>query len=192
MLSSIDSLDTTQVSRAREVIDALDAIDITRFHGTDTMKLSLREYQQELKLYRRDFGLFSVTGPQVHYCRNIREGFPKASIAFVERIGAANWERFQRLKEMPYIEEVVEPVVTAAPSKFHDSGIGSSLQSSALLTVIQEPLSKARSRLSMNTVPGPGLSRLLKVPLEIMVSKPYQCEWCGKFLGMVDPNRQWP
>jgi hypothetical protein len=192
MLSAIDNLDTTQISRAKDVIGALDVIDTTQLHGSDTMKLTLQEYQQELKLYRRDFGLFSVTGPQEHYCRNIREGFPKASVAFVERIGAANWERFQRLTEMPYLDDVVEPVVTVAPSNFHDSAVGSSIQSSALPTAIPPPFSKARSKLSMNTTPGPGLSGLLEVPPEIMAGEPYQCEWCGKSLKMVDPNHQWP
>ena len=192
MLSVIDSLDKTQISRAKGVIDALDVIEITRFHGSDIMKLTLQEYHQELKVHRRDFGLFSVIGPQEHYCRNIQERFPKASIAFIERIGAANWERYKRLKEMPQLEEVVEPVVTAAPSKFHDSGIGSSLQSSAIPATIQTPRSRAASKLSINTVLGPGLSGLLEVPTEIMAGKPYYCEWCRKSLKMVDPKRTWP
>jgi hypothetical protein len=189
ILSAVDSLDTAQVSRAKDIIDALDAIETNCFRVSDIMKATPKEYQQKLKIYRRDFGLFSLTGPQLHYCRNIRDGFPKASIAFIERIGAASRERFQRLKERFHIDEVVEPVVTVAPSKFHDSGMGSSLQSSAMPTASP---TKAPSKLSMNTVLCPGLSELLEVPTEIMTGKPYRCELCNKILKPVDPKHQWP
>jgi hypothetical protein len=192
ILSAVDSQETAEVSRAKCIIDALDSINIKNFHGSDAMKVMLQEYQQELKLYRRAFGLFSVTSPQLHYCRNIREGFPKASIALIERIGTANWERFQRLKETYRTEEILEPIVAVEPSKFHDSGIGSSLPTSTLPAVIQVPPSKAKSKLSMNTIPGPGLSDLLEVPAEILSGRPYQCEWCGKNLKMGDPKHQWP
>jgi hypothetical protein len=190
ILSVVDNLDTAQVSRAKDVIDALDALDINGFDGSAAMKLTLEEYKQELKVYRRDFGLFSVTGPQEHYCRYIRDGFPKAAIAFVERIGAANWERFQRLREMPRMDEAVEPVITVDPSKFHDSGIGSSLQASDLLEVIKAPSSR-KSKLSMNTTPSPGLSGLLEIPPEVIAGKPYQCEWCGKNVKIMHPKQQW-
>ncbi len=80
ILSSVERVDTTQIARAKNVIDALEKVNITRFDRPKTMKLALQEYKQELKVYREDFGLFSIAGPQLYYCRNIREGFPKASI----------------------------------------------------------------------------------------------------------------
>lgn len=188
MLSAINSLDTAQIARSKNVIDALDTVDLSRFDGPKTMRLTLHDYQQELRAYRKHFGLFSVTGPQLHYCHKIREAFPKASMAIVERIAAANWERFQRLKEMPSLNEGIEPVITIAPSIFHDSGLGTSLQTPTAPVVVKSP----RSRLSMNTAPGPGLSGVLEVPPEIMAGKPYQCEWCGRSLKLKNPKQEWP
>jgi hypothetical protein len=168
MLSAVNSLDTAQICRSKNVIDALDAVDLSRFDGPMAMRLTLDGYRQELRAYWKQFGLFSVTGPQLHYCHNIREAFPMASMAFVERIGAANWERFQRLKDMPPIDEVIEPIVTIPLSTFHDSGLGTSLQTPTVLVAVKSP----RSRLSMNTAPSPGLSGLLEVPPEVMAGKP--------------------
>lgn len=192
MLSAVHNKDTVAISRAKIIVDALDTLDIDHFQGSDAMKLTLQEYQQELKVYRRDLGLFSVIGPQLHYCRTIREGYPKASITLIERIGAANWERFQRLNQPHQTEKTVAAVAIAEPSRFHDSGLGSSLQPSTLPTLIQAPLSKAKSRLSMNTAPGPGLSGLLEVPTELLRGLPYPCEWCGISVKMENPKYQWP
>jgi hypothetical protein len=193
MLSTVDGLDTTQIARAKDVVDALDAIDITRFDGPKTMKLTLVEYRQELQIYRKDLGLFSATGPQLHYCRNIREGFPNASISFIERIGAANWERFQRLKETPIFDEVVEPTIVARePSKFHDSGVGTSLQRTDTLPVSIPPARSRASKLSFNTVFDPSSAALPDIPVEILAGKPYNCTWCGRDLKMNHPKRQWP
>jgi hypothetical protein len=191
MLSTVNSLDTAQIAIAKDVVDALDSIDISRFQGSNTMKLTLQDYRHELKVYRKDLGLFSVTGPQLHYCRNIREGFPRASIAFIERIGSANWERYRRLKEMPHTDEAAEPVATVDPSRFHDSGIGSSLETSTHPAIINPPKSRA-SRLSMSTASGPGLSSLLNIPQELVAGKPYECEWCGRYVKFDYPKQQWP
>ncbi|TAQ91491.1 hypothetical protein B7494_g266 [Chlorociboria aeruginascens] len=177
----------------RMLLMHLKKVDITRFDGSEIMKLALQEYQQELQAYREYLGIFSITGPQLYYCRSIRERFPKASIPFVERIGAAIWERFQRLKEMPILEETFEsPVVTKEPSRFHDSGIGSSLQRTDALPQSIPPARSRASKLSFNTTFDPSSAPLLDIPAEILAGKPYNCEWCGKDLKMEHPKRQWP
>jgi len=79
-----------------------------------------------------------VTGPAVAYIYNIRDKYPNASPALVERLGQANWERHVRIRSLMVGQAEVEgeasttvrePSVFKPASSLKDSGLGTSVQS---------------------------------------------------------------
>ncbi|KAK4442281.1 hypothetical protein QBC34DRAFT_259321, partial [Podospora aff. communis PSN243] len=72
--------------------------------------------------------------PQKAYCERIQQRFPQASDALVSILAEANWVRYQRLQsQRDSVNRTTHPgqrhedSTTLAASKFHDSGIGTSL-----------------------------------------------------------------
>ncbi|KAK1759052.1 hypothetical protein QBC47DRAFT_97977 [Echria macrotheca] len=72
--------------------------------------------------------------PEKAYCEKVQQRFPQASISLVHRLGKANWDRYLRLQyQRNTTHEPSESAPqdvdtgTVAGSKFHDSGMGTSL-----------------------------------------------------------------
>jgi len=72
--------------------------------------------------------------PEKAYCEKVQQRFPQARSSLVLRLGEANWTRYLRLQNQRNArDEPAESTAqiidsrTIADSKFHDSGIGTSL-----------------------------------------------------------------
>ena len=82
--------------------------------------------------------------PETAFCDKVQQRFPKAEPTLVERLGKANWARFLRCQEIRNSVEMGtlsqtntagnqgEDGTVAASSRFHDSGLGTSLATASL------------------------------------------------------------
>ena len=116
-----------------------------------------------------------------YYVDLISERFPKADTNLIERLGQANWARFKRGQaereanvEMETIDINLSGSVYS-PSKFHDSGLGSSLPYAQ--SVVSSHVDGSKSRI-------PPLSEDAKK------GEPFPCDACGRPIR-VKSNREW-
>lgn len=129
--------------------------------------------------------IFSVSDPARIYVSHVREKHPKASETLVERLGEASWQRHVRVrKRMEEGEdsyeinlftngdnEPVTAVFRPAPT-FHDSGIGTSAPP-------QSQYAKSHTSFrSSNTEGGRGSLRVPATPVEVGLTKPFECYIC--------------
>lgn len=128
-LSLLEPKDIAKVPQISEVVKTLGNYRLSTYKGSPASRLNLGQNLEELNRFKRKFNLFSVSGPQLLYCRKLRERFPSASIEIIEKAGSANWQRYKRIKEMREMEdnaEIEAQAVIHPKSIFHDSGLGSS------------------------------------------------------------------
>ncbi|KAF2176641.1 hypothetical protein K469DRAFT_399628 [Zopfia rhizophila CBS 207.26] len=113
------------------------------------------------------------------YANLISARFPDAAATLVDRLGKVNWERKQRLQHETEARETPDDEVT---SKFHDSGIGSSIptQTSNAATVIS-----FFSSLADGTQ-----ARIPRLSEEAKAGAPFTCDACGKTIT-VQSDYQW-
>jgi hypothetical protein len=88
-LSLLGPNDGPKILQASQIVT-----DITQNHTTyQGSAASTRNFLDNLAAlgqYRNALGLFCLTGPELNYCRMMREAYPKANIQFIEKIGAKN------------------------------------------------------------------------------------------------------
>jgi hypothetical protein len=149
-LSLLEPKDSAKIPQASEVVKTLSNYRISTYKGSPASRLNLHQNLEELNRFKRKFNLFSISGPQLPYCRKLRERFLPASVQIIEKAGSANWQRFKRIKEMREMEDETEleaKAPTLAKSVFHDSGLGSSLGSDPMQIdlALQPSLKVARS-----------------------------------------------
>ena len=192
-ISVLEQNDPTQVSRAKAVLDILCRCSFKNYCGSKASNRNLRDHMHALQQYRKRFELFSVSGPQLHYSRMIRDKFPAATISFIERIGIANWNRFNRVKELPLRANIIaethhvheNPVSGPSNSTFRDSALGSSLQTA---------LKTARSHVSFQSLATSfeaGFANLPPMPDEVPNQRPFECQICCKNITDVNNKAQW-
>ncbi|KAG4443356.1 hypothetical protein IFR05_001145 [Cadophora sp. M221] len=186
--------DPAQIPRAEAVVTALSRISTRHFLGSETSKQNIMRHMCALRQYRIGFKLFSVTGPQLHFSRLIRDGFPSASISFIERIGTANWNRFNRVKELPLRAEIImdeachtdgRTIAGMSEGTFTDSALGSSLQTAS---------KRARTQVSYQSVGsaiGGSIENFPPMPVPSSKGKPFECPICCKRLRGVVSTAQW-
>jgi hypothetical protein len=122
-----------------KIVKSLSAFPINEYGGSSASRKNLAGNIDALQRYKNEFNLFSVSGPQLYFCRMVRDRFRQATVQVAERVGAANWQRFQRIKAMWEESEPGEEIIAqhevpdTGKSKFHDSGIGSSVGSESKL-----------------------------------------------------------
>ncbi|KAK0099394.1 hypothetical protein ONS96_008422 [Cadophora gregata f. sp. sojae] len=186
--------DPAQLPRAEAVMTSLGRISLEHYSGPETSKRTLLNHIAALQRYEQDFKLFTVTGPQLHFSRLIRDGFPNASVSLIERIGTANWNRFNRVKELPLRASVstedacsMDGRTLAGKSEgtFVDSALGSSLQTASR---------RARSQISWHSV-GSAIAGSLEnfppLPIESSKGKTFECPICCKRLRGIVSATQW-
>ncbi|RYP54065.1 hypothetical protein DL768_001067 [Monosporascus sp. mg162] len=137
--------------------------------------------------------IFADWKPEQAYCDRIAQRFSQAEEELVSRLGKANFQRYLRCKEerdvagqeVPTGEETA-PVLqdggaaTIAPSsKFHDSGIGSSLPT----------LSYAETVMSYGQGDGRSV-RIPPLPEEAKKGNPFECVACGQRITVLT-NSTW-
>lgn len=119
-----------------------------------------------------------------YYADLISAKFPQASPDLVDRLGKANWSRYQRIQAERILNASAEaqdiPQFGAASvlagSKFHDSGLGSS---SAATTVSY-----------ISSLTDGNRPRIPPLPEEARKGQPFDCDVCGKKIR-VRNNREW-
>ncbi|PVH81787.1 hypothetical protein DL98DRAFT_530840 [Cadophora sp. DSE1049] len=186
--------DLTQLPRAEAVMTNLSRISLEHYSGSESSMQILNCYMAALQSYREEFNLFSVTGPHLHFSRLIRDGFPSASISLIERIGTANWNRFNRVKELPLRINISmgDPCTTdgrtiagKSEGTFVDSALGSSLQTASR---------RARSQISYLSVGSAiegSLENFPPIPIESAKGKTFECPICCKRLRGIVSAAQW-
>lgn len=124
--------------------------------------------------------------PHQPYSDKVSVRFPMAADDLANRLGRANYERYLRCQEQKATNELgdgpsVSGVLDSASSRFHDSGIGSSLLTAAS-TYAETVMSY-----------GPGEGREVRVPPLPDRAKeglPFPCVACGKWVKIVT-NSAW-
>ncbi|KFY81626.1 hypothetical protein V500_11241 [Pseudogymnoascus sp. VKM F-4518 (FW-2643)] len=175
-----------------EIVKVLNNYHVKEYKGSADSKENLISNIESLQQYKNELNLFTVLGPQLHYCRKMRDRFPHATVDFIERIGAANWHRFQRIKGLIEPVDRMEVTMDTAESKFQDSGLGSSLGSklsgNQVLDVPQDARSMVSIRSFMETEQG--ATTLQSMPPEDSAGNRI-CYICQKALKDVHNESQW-
>ncbi|KAH7007185.1 hypothetical protein EDB80DRAFT_842405 [Ilyonectria destructans] len=127
--------------------------------------------------------------PQKAFCDKIEQRFPQADNSLVLGLGEANWWRFQTCQELRLKNELAEQQQlgtakgdheTVADSKFHDSGLGTSLptRSSYAETIMTYSGSNGQK------------TRIPPLTDEAKRGKPFPCVACGKVVRVTN-NSAW-
>jgi hypothetical protein len=144
--------------------------------------LDLASHKQEHHLEAIDWA------PEKAYCDKVQQRFPKAETPLVERLGEANWVRYLRCQEIRNRIETDTRTdkgdggTVAASSKYHDSGLGTSL-----------PTSAASSYAETVMIYGAGDGQNIRIPPlsdEAKKGNPFPCLACGRSVRITN-NSTW-
>jgi hypothetical protein len=174
-----------------------------KYKGSAGSTRNFLENLQVLREYRNVLGLFCVSGPELNYCRLAQEAYPKAHIQFVEKIGAKNWQRSQRIRILRASagggDFMDNPQLSAADpssgSVFQDSGLGSSIGSDSkveggfvTLSIRDDTKSVMSVTSNMSTDED---SKMPPMPSEILSGEPFVCFVCNRIIRNVITRPQW-
>lgn len=135
---------------------------------------------------RNAFEVTSVSHEALQYVGHVREKFPEAHPEVINRLGEANWQRHERLRNISSMDEASivhqEPAVPPITAKslfrpqsiFHDSALGSSLR-----TASSRAESIASHQSFASTVDGAARNakRVPQMPI-INWGEPFNCPFC--------------
>jgi hypothetical protein len=123
-----------------------------------------------------------------YYSNLLSKRFPKADPNLIRRLGQANWTRYKRgqaEREANVEKETIDIDPSGSvysPSKFHDSGLGSSVP--ARTTYAQSIVSSFSSHTDGSRSRIPPLSENAKK------GEPFPCDACGRSIR-VKSDREW-
>ncbi|KAJ4392154.1 hypothetical protein N0V93_005777 [Gnomoniopsis smithogilvyi] len=128
---------------------------------------------------------YTTWDPSQHFVDKLSTRFPGAESYLIQQIGQANYDRFLRCQEnrnnsqrMDDTSVLVTDNPDGASSKFHDSGVGSSLPTSYAETVMSYGADEVRR------------VRLPPLPALAKDGCPFLCVCCGK-LVTIRTNSAW-
>jgi len=157
-LSILDPSDSARLPQASHIVQSLSRYDISAYTGSVRSRKNILENLEALQNYKDQLNLFSFTGPQLYYCRKMRDRFPCAKVQFIEKVGGANWHRFLRIKKMRESadteeDEIVtlEPAPAVSKSSFQDSGLGSSIETQSKQGCPRIPVKARRAKSVLST-----------------------------------------
>lgn len=147
----------------------------------------------------------NLGGPASHYCRKILDRFPLMDKRLVERLGVASWQRHNRVREtLGAATEVSSPGdhlfeeegstdqsegdALERSTKFHDSGLGTTIRTASKYTASQDSYQSFMS--SKADIDG-GCAKLPTLPSEALSAKPFTCSVCGCLVRNVKNKLQW-
>jgi hypothetical protein len=192
-LSVLEPKDMHQLSQVPGVVKVLTRYRIEDYQGSAASRINLIQNLEDLHRFKSKFNLFSLSGPQLFYCRKMRERFPSATVPFVEKVASVNWQRSKRINEMREMPQEVQEELVTAKSLFQDSGLGSSIGSDPV--VADSPLRRpqeARSITSINSFMSHKLGATLLPPIPPESSSGERiCFICEKPLKGVKNGSQW-
>lgn len=126
--------------------------------------------------------------PEKVYCEKVQQRFPQASSSLVLRLGEANWACYLRLQNQRNARD--EPTESAsqnvdtgtiAGSKFHDSGIGTSLPTAT---------SYAETVMTYTAETDGQKIRIPPLPEDAKRGESFECIACARFIR-VRSTRSW-
>jgi hypothetical protein len=197
-ISSSDSdlkLDESEVchslsSRVACLMDLLPSMDNTLLHAT------ARERDNRIPSTVK----FRVSGPALSYARHVSDKFSEADTKLVERLGEANWQRHTTIRlSMEGRTETGSTISNLGlklksrssfvpVSKFHDSGLGSSIPTQ------NKYAASVLSHTSFASSLGCEKSTTLRVPPtppEVFEGKPFACNICQQLLTDIRSRIDW-
>lgn len=121
---------------------------------------------------------------QSHFIRQVRDKFPRSSETLAQRLGKANWNRFKLLRQKKsQVQEdsgFVRPALPAS-SKFHDSGIGTSMGRQSA----HDESTLSHTSFASTAVEGETAHfRVPPTPAEVVQGKPFGCSICSQTLSL--------
>jgi hypothetical protein len=142
---------------------------------------------------------FKVSEPASYFISRVIDNFRKADINLAERLGEANWQRYERIRrqnemivnglELPaHRDDIVAHSVFKPFSMFHDSGIGTSKPAESSYAISN---ASHTSFLTSLTKGGNGSLRVPELPEGATMGKPFQCEICGHVLSKIKNRIDW-
>lgn len=140
---------------------------------------------------------FHVTEAAKPYVLQIHDKFRNAKALLVERLGEANWQRFVRVRRhmAPDVDgDVTNDLVAGAcstfnpASKFHDSGLGRSLQATSSFA---PTVASHSSFISSHAENGRSCARVPPTPTEVGEGMPFECFICKQTLTKIKHRVDW-
>lgn len=140
---------------------------------------------------------FHVSDPARPFVLQIHDRYRGAPISLVERLGEANWQRWVRIrKQMDGDDESQEEneeqeiaLSTFLPvSKFHDSGLGTSIPALSDRAV---SVASHTSFLSSRADAEDGKARVPLTPDQVVEGRPFECFICGQTLTNIKNRIHW-
>lgn len=140
---------------------------------------------------------FQVTEAARPYVLKVHDKFRNASISLAERLGEANWQRFMRVRQHMAGElrgDDLEDLHVGArstffpASKFHDSGLGSSLRPESSFAFTDASHSSFVSNLSEKDG---SRARVPATPNEVAEGIPFACFICRRMLTKIKNRIDW-
>ena len=147
----------------------------------------------------KDIEPFAVSMPAGFYVRLIRERYKHAPSELIGRLGEANWERYNRLRDLeqlsgpdanPTTAEQKAPSIKApqTQSQFRDSGLGTMDSAS---TKYAASVRSHSSLISSEAEPETGYLRVPSAPPEVAEGTPFCCPYCGEIQYSITNRVAW-
>jgi len=174
-----------KIPEVSRIVKTLADYRISTYKGSTPSRLNLHRDLEELKRLKSKLNLFSISDPQLSYCRKLRERFLTASVQIIEKVGSANWQRFKRIKEIREME--VPHKATKSASK--DSGLGSSLKTDSIVPLLPKAARSVPSFRSFMSCKEDA-TLLPLIPSETSTGGRI-CKICEKSIEYVENESQW-
>lgn len=139
---------------------------------------------------------FRLSVPAAIYVSMVRDKFRNAQAQLVNRLGEANWQRHQTIREQlkrPSIEDDVAVdedqdllySVFRPHTTFHDSGVGTSVPT-------HTNHAPSHASFQSSKVEGEhGSVRVPSTPEKVKDGKPFQCPFCGQIISNIRNRIDW-
>ena len=136
--------------------------------------------------------VFDVTEPAHVYVRQILDRFPNAQVRLAERLGEANWQRHNEIcRRMDDGLEESESNLNnrfVAKSRFHDSGLGTSVPAESTYAMTTASKASFASSLAEREQ---GSLRVPPTPVEVANKIPFTCSICHQTVHNIRDRRDW-
>ena len=135
-----------------------------------------------------------IDQPSSYFKKMIESRYPLAKPALVQHLAQCNWSRYQRIRAMcdDSPKELIHQAQEYQHSKFHDSGLGSSLQSETLRESVEtNSQASVASFVSGFTSQNDTSIVLPPPPPEIFEGKCFTCQVCCKIVAGLRTKSHW-
>ena len=191
--SGSDEDNVPQVNEVNEGEDLVRIIQIQTSHlirvGPTIQKVLACAEKTESQYFFPPVAPFRISGPAHYYVSLIQERFPQAQDSLVARLGEANWQRHNHVrqgllhKQVDYVENATS--VFRPYSTFHDSGLGTSKPEQS------EDAASHTSFLSSNSEAKRGVLRVPQAPEQVTKGESFPCPICGQTQRKIRNRLDW-